>query len=184
VNALRKFFLRGQAWQVFLVVAGGFAIGEVAFIGSLMATPNDPFGTTNQRLPLDIVAAICSSIGFLWLWFLGTSLNEIARPNLKQNVRGFALALVVSEVYLATLFISAQNPRVLNAIAPVALVATVSIFYAVRFVARALLLAETGKEPKAYEYVVPFLLLCFFPLGIWALQPRINQLGGEKGEGD
>lgn len=154
----------------------------IAFFKSIMLS-DQMVGTTTHQFALNVLAAVCGSIALLWFWFLGTSLNEIVRPDLRQNARVFVVAFVLSEVYLVVLFISVQSPRVLSAIAPLALIGTVCIFYMTRFVARALVLAETNKDPKSSEYVLTFLLLCFFPLGIWVLQPRINQLYTEKGKG-
>src|SRR5579862_698750 len=184
MKTVGRFFLRAQAWQIFFIVVGVFAVGQIAFLNSITGAFNEPFGATTQRLPLEVIAATCSSAGFFWLWFLGTSLNSLAHPNRRRSIRLFALALMISVFYAVVLCISAQNPRVLNRIGLLAVVAAISSFYMVRFVARAFLFAETGKDPLGYEYIATFLLLVFFPFGIWVLQPRINELYAERGEVD
>jgi hypothetical protein len=47
-------------------------------------------------------------------------------------------------------------------------------------VAKNLVKAETGKRVTFYDYAGPFFLLWFFPIGVWFIQPRINQLYAEK----
>jgi len=133
---------------------------------------------------LNIFAALCDSVGFIWLWLLGIELNDLTRLHRKWSVKLFLVAVAVSEIYLIVLFVFALNTRVMKSIGPLVVFATICIFYVVQFVAKTLVLAETGKVPRFRYYVIPFLLFCFFPLGIWLLQPRINQLYAERGEGD
>ena len=92
--------------------------GFTRFIGSgySLSQPGEPFDSTTQHLPLDIFAAFCGSVGFLWLWFLGAYLNEIVRSKVKRDATFFAVAFVISVVYAFVLFISAQNPEILKAI--------------------------------------------------------------------
>jgi hypothetical protein len=180
MSAIRQFFLRAKAHQVSFLVTGVSAVGQGVILKSITTIPDGPAGTPFGRLPLAMVASICNSIVLLWLGFLGTSLNEIARPNLRRNTIFFFLALEVAAIYFILLSISVQDPRMLNKIGPLAIVGTVCLFYAVRFVAKGLVMAETGKDSTFAEYVTTLLLLCFFPLGIWVIQPRVNRLYAEK----
>jgi hypothetical protein len=54
------------------------------------------------------------------------------------------------------------------------------MFYNLYFVAKTLVLAETGKSASFYNYAGPFFLIWFFPIGVWFVQPRINRLYSEK----
>jgi hypothetical protein len=54
------------------------------------------------------------------------------------------------------------------------------LFYCLRFVAKTLTLAETGKPASFYDYAGPFFLLWFYPVGIWIVQPRVNRLYMER----
>jgi hypothetical protein len=49
-------------------------------------------------------------------------------------------------------------------------------FYVLYFVSKSLVLAERSKPASFYDYAVPFLMILFFPIGIWMIQPRVNRL--------
>jgi hypothetical protein len=171
LNAIGKFFLRDQAEHVFLFVASVYAAGMIAFIHSISALSHQPFGTTTQQLPFRIFAAICNSFVFLWSWFLGTSLYNIAPLNIRKDKKSFNLALIVSLLDLSVLSIFAGNPRVMTATPPLAIIGTICELYVVLFVAKTLVRAETGKDPAASEYLLTVLTLCFLPFGILSLHP-------------
>jgi hypothetical protein len=56
----------------------------------------------------------------------------------------------------------------------------VCLFYLLYFVSKNLVLTEAGKQVSFYEYAGPFFLLWFFPMGVWIVQPKVNQLYEEK----
>jgi hypothetical protein len=182
MESVRKFFLHAEPHEVFLLLVGVSAAGQGVLFRSITAISNGPVGALSDRLPLAMVAAVCNSIVLFWLGFLGTSLNEIARPNVRRNTTLFLLALEVAAFYFILFSISIPDPRMLQKIGPLALIGTVCLFYSVRFVARGLVLAETGKDVTFAGYATTFFLLVFFPLGIWVIQPRINRLYAKKTE--
>jgi hypothetical protein len=57
-----------------------------------------------------------------------------------------------------------------------ALVGSICWAYVVRFPAKTLVIAETRKPAICWQYFGTFFAAFFFPLGIWFLQPRINDL--------
>ena len=67
-------------------------------------------------------------------------------------------------------------PTAFIAVLPLHFFALYCLFYLWQFVAKNLAIAEKGKEVEFPQYMWLFLLLWFFPIGIWFLQPRINQL--------
>lgn len=172
MSAIRKFFLHARAWQVFFIVVGSYFTGQYLL----------PQNTSHQTYALAVLAAICMSGVFGWLWLLGTSLNSVVRLKYRESTRLLTLAVFVSTSYLVALSISGKNPRVLYVLVPLTVVTFVSVIYLLDFVARSLVLAETGKAPTVRRYIRPLFLLAFFPLGIWFVQPRINRLFAESRE--
>jgi hypothetical protein len=70
---------------------------------------------------------------------------------------------------------------------PLALVKTglrvlafVCTIYDIGFVADLLIRAETGKPAPFIEVAGQFLLIWFFVIGVWFIQPRINRLYAER----
>jgi len=48
------------------------------------------------------------------------------------------------------------------------------------FASKSLVMVETGRRAKFYDYAGPFFLMWFFPIGIWFIQPRINRLYSQR----
>jgi hypothetical protein len=61
-------------------------------------------------------------------------------------------------------------------ILPLHLFSMFCIFYCLYFNAKALKAVEWRRPVTFGDYAGEFFLLWFFPLGIWFIQPRINQL--------
>jgi hypothetical protein len=94
-----------------------------------------------------------------------------------MNLSFFRVALVFVPVYLAVFFpvvLIAEPPS--QIIAPLHLFATFCIFYAFYFVARSLVTVNKGRQVSFGDYAKPLILLLLFPIGVWSIQPRINQL--------
>jgi hypothetical protein len=183
VSTIERFFLRAKAHEIFLVVVGTYFLGQIAIFSSIT---ENPVGRSPASIDLrmGLIGGICSSVVFVWLGFLGTSLNALSDANLRRRVGFFASTLLFSGGYLILLFVSSKNPRVLNVIGPIAVIVTIFLFLALRFTARALVAAETRKAPAFSDYAGPFFLLWFFPIGIWIVQPRVNRVYAERGEPD
>jgi len=49
-------------------------------------------------------------------------------------------------------------------------------FYVMYFIAKELKTVELQRDVMFSDYIGEFLLLWFFPVGVWVLQPRINKL--------
>jgi hypothetical protein len=71
-------------------------------------------------------------------------------------------------------------PRLFVAMIPLSLLAVFCMFYNLYFVAKNLVMAETGKSAAYFDCAGPFLLLWFAIVGVWIIQPRINRLYAEK----
>jgi hypothetical protein len=53
------------------------------------------------------------------------------------------------------------------------------IFYCFYFTAKTFKTAELQKEVSFNDFVGEFFLVWFSPIGVWILQPKINQLADE-----
>jgi len=50
------------------------------------------------------------------------------------------------------------------------------LFYCLYFIAKALKTVELQRPVTFSDYAGEFFLLWFYPVGVWILQPRINQI--------
>ncbi|WP_125424241.1 hypothetical protein [Hymenobacter rigui] len=123
---------------------------------------------------------------FGWLWALGAYLTRLLPAGTVASVRWLHTALTIPGLYI--LLILAVLPRGFSttgssfqpawalAIVPLHLLSMACIFYSLYYVARALRSVELQRQAQFSECVGEFFLLWFYPVGIWFIQPRINQL--------
>jgi hypothetical protein len=182
LSMIGKFFLQGRPWQIFLIVSGMYLIGQIGtfYFLTLSAEDASPPDTRPAAVLTAVLVGVCLSSVFVWLWFLGTSLNAIVQASQRRSVVALSTAAVLSTSYLIVLLAFLRNARILNVMGPLGVVPMVCGFYMLSFAANRLSVAETDRTTTFYEYASPFFLLWFFPLGIWFVQPRINRVYMQK----
>jgi len=181
MGSFQSFFLRAKHVQIFLL----FVV--VCYVGPII-TWLFIAGRTSQGLQasdlllLGLVTAI-QVFGFLsWFLCVGLFLCTILRPALKPKVGFFEVAVVFPILYsfaVPTLFLN-DSQLISDILIPLHLFAMVCAFYCFSFVAKCLARVETGKAQPFSKYAGTFLLLWFFPLGVWIIQPKINRLYREQ----
>jgi hypothetical protein len=167
MNAIGKFVLRARAWHIFLVVVGAYFASEIILIFSASE------GGSRSEASL---ALIPMYVVFAWLWFLGLSLNLLLKPEFRRSGKALTGVLLFCAAYFLLLSRSSGNQRLLNILGPLGIAVFLCFMYVFDFVASSLTLAEKKKAPTFYEFLGPFFLLWFFPIGIWFLQPRVNRV--------
>ncbi len=179
VNALSRFFLRAEHWQIFLLSFGLSFIGFMAFDMNL--SRNAGQGSSRINLPIMIFIALTMLSMYCviaWLGALGSFLSHIVHPTLNLGNRFFNFSIVYPSVYfiLFAAFVLSPNSHLPLFVVPLHLVAMFCMFYLIYFVSKALVMAEAARPVSFYDHAGAFFLLWFFPLGIWVIQPRINRL--------
>ena len=179
---ITNFFLRAKHWQIFILVFGVYFVGQMALVGSILASPRSQEVFSKGGLLAGLVMTLSTLGLFVWFWSMGSYFNSIVQPELKMRSGFFRFALVYPPFYFVFFVATLQlfNPRLLALILPLHLLAMICMFYLLYFVSKSLVLAETSKPASFYDYAGPFFLLWFFPVGIWIVQPRVNQLYSER----
>jgi hypothetical protein len=59
---------------------------------------------------------------------------------------------------------------------PLHLTSMVGMFYGLWFTAKQFTTYQHGRDVSFLEYSGPFFLFWFSPIGVWFLQPKVNQL--------
>lgn len=166
-----KVFLRAKHWYIFLA----FIVFSLA---SAFLTGSDSAG----GMAISGLATYAFMLFFVgWLWSMGWFLNSLLPDRLKLRDGFFEFAciypLLYLPVFLALFVVSLRtNPSNVIFVFPFHFFAVFCMFYLLYFVAKSLVLVETGSAVTFYEYAGPFFLLWFFPVGVWITQPRINRL--------
>jgi len=178
MNLIASFFLRAKHWQLFLLLVGIGFVGDIGIFATISTTPSSPqaLGRATDLMEIVMVPFMFCFLG--WFWSMGSFLSSILQPIVRVKTRFLGFAIVYPGLYMFVFFalFLSTKPWMVAVIFPLHLFAMFCIFYDLYFVARNLVLVETGSAKSFYDYAGPFFLLWFFPVGVWIIQPRINRL--------
>ena len=173
-----EWVLLAETWQVFGVIVGTMFFGVLVSVW---------VGLENLPTAVSVGSNYISEI-FLagWFYAVGFNLYRIRPEGMRLSLRMFAFNLAYFVLYtallialMATMFVNpvmVLTVRNLLVLLPFHLYAIAAAFHIVSFVAKALVSAET-RQPAHFNIAAgTFLLLFFFPFGIWVVQPRIQRL--------
>jgi len=176
MTALSRFFLTAKHWQLFILLFGTMTVAQIAMIAASVSTETNTSSVMIGTLMLPFIAAL-----LYWFWVLGSFLHSITQPQIRPRMVFFRVALLCPAIYLPVfVFLFPNFPPGLSLLFLVHMFATFCMFYLLYFVAKSLVVAETGKPAGFYDFAGPLFLIWFFPLGVWFVQPRINRLFAER----
>jgi len=69
-----------------------------------------------------------------------------------------------------------ENDFTYIAFGTVVFLALATLLLAINYVAKTLLRAERNAHVNSSDFYGEFVMILFFPIGIWLLQPRINEI--------
>jgi len=182
MNRMERILVRAKHWQIFLLFVAVLAIGEFPVIGNFAAAVNPQEGYAGVFVVTEVATAVAAWCFLAWLWSVGSFLNSIVPTALRPGNKFFLFAVIYSAVYVPVSMAIFQsiNPKLFVATVPLSLLAVFCMFYNLYFVAKNLVIAETGRSASFSNYAGPFFLLWFFLIGVWFIQPRINRLYTEQ----
>jgi len=167
-------------WQIFIFIGLPFLL--MFFMPFLMFKTSMDFGLIMILMLVWMVSLL------LYILLLGILLNSLAKFSKKPNVYLFTLLLLFSlfySVFFVTQFmnfgaVDGNHSAVINGLfeylVPMHLLAMFANFYGIRYNAKLLVSIEKGSIVTAKDYLGEFFMFWFIPIGIWAIQPRVNQL--------
>lgn len=181
--------LRLKHWQLFLLLIGIPVILEIIFVGTIVTSQK----MTGMIFIFPIIMILFMGTYFGWFYALGTNLHKRLPPTVEMNLPRFKIFLLIPIVYMLFIFIfmigilssapqQGESLRIgmVGLIIPVHLFSMFCIFYCLYFNAKALKSVEWQRAVTFSDFVGEFFLIWFFPIGIWIIQPRINQLFEEN----
>jgi len=187
-------FLQAKHWQLF-----GFTIGipllfQVFFISS-MVSAGDQFDEEiflRFIVFIPIVSILFLMVFYGWMWSVGVGLQEKLPQDLKMNVKLFKWAIIFPLIYMVLIFGALglavgngldqieQNidwvESALIFIVPMHLFSVFCAFYQLYFVSKTIKTTELRREVVFSDYIGEFFLVWFYPIGIWFIQPKINEI--------
>lgn len=164
------FFLRLRHWELFLMLA-------LPTIMSLM------FDIPFEPLVAATIGLFMMLVLFLWMFSIGAWSNQHLPESRRRSLLPFAFSLVVPLVYLL-MYIFLYIPLLADGppskpplwLLPMHMLSMVGIFYGIWYTSRQLKSLQENQDADFLIFSSTFFLLFIFPIGVWLIQPNVNQL--------
>lgn len=182
--------LKAKHWQMFILIYG-FPGSYILIVGMMQELGIDP----KFNLFVFPILLLFSIIPlFLMFWSIGIKLNKKAPSHVKINLKKFKIAFFVPLIYILTLIsyllFSLFYNNILNEInlgvilkiilfgmiLIFAFLSIYSMFYMFYFCAKTIRSIELKREAVFSEFNGEFLLFWFYIVGVWILQPKLNDI--------
>jgi hypothetical protein len=182
-------FLKAKHWQLFLL---NFAIPFVAYIavtyvmiGEFIRLGSVELEIVFKYLPVLVIIGFLSGlIQYAWTWTAGIRLMQYIPEEFKLNTLAFKIFFFLPLIYfpiiavLIVLLVRSHGtpPTALLLLLPIHLFMVFCSFYCMYFAARVIKTAEYQQQTRVNDYIAEIIMIWFFPIGIWFIQPKINKL--------
>jgi len=177
--------LKAKHWQIFLLIVEPPFLIELAIMGS--------FDSKMATIAILIVAFLYMLELSVWLWAIAIGLQNKLPEEIKMKVGLFKIFFIIafSYIVLISLVITFAFDKIeIDVVAfnkpSIALIAgifivfhlfvTYCLFYCLYFVAKVFKTVELQRKTTVSDFALDFLLFGLFPIGLWLVQPKINQM--------
>jgi hypothetical protein len=192
-----KVFLTAKHWHLFLLYLVIPMMVHLYYMSTIITEgPEALFSSMMYYGPVIFILMLGTLFG--WLYTVGISLQSRLPEGVKMPVVRFKLFLFIPLVYMTgalTFFfwLIAQftsgatiTPTFLfgtiAVLLPIHFFSVFCIFHSFWFVAKSLKSVELQKDVTISDYAGEFALIWFFFIGVWIIQPRINNMFAENPE--
>ncbi|HUH50902.1 MAG TPA: hypothetical protein VLZ11_02265 [Flavobacterium sp.] len=191
-------FLKAKHWQLFILTLGIPFVFETAMSITMFSTLySDVFGDPTELFHLmkflPVIMLVYTAVFYGWFWSIAIGLQKQVPVHIKMKTKKFKIWFFIPLVYLllnAVFVIAVLNGYYLSLIdtdaSSISIMITImlllnfiamfGIFYAMYFVAKTFKTVELQKEVRFAEFTGEFLMIWFYFVGIWFLQPKINKM--------
>jgi len=170
-----RVFLQAKSWQMFLLI----------FVPMILPTFMAPLSSGLLVFQVTTIAWMFIVVG--WLYSVGIAANNKVPDELRRNPTLYRFGLMFAIIYMCAVqffFIGSleagKPPEPPAWLIPAHLLSMFFLFYGLLFTAKQFTTCEQQKNAKFLEHSGPFFLFWFCPLGVWFLQPKINDLFANK----
>ena len=181
-------FLKAKHWQIFIAFFGvPFLLYIFFFLGIIASAAYENESGIELLFFLGFPVIMLFTLGTLfgWFWSVGMGLQSKLPEGITMKTSSFKLFFFTPLIYIVLIlgFMSTSvfqggmiSPVFLFLIVPLHLFSMFCMFYNIYFVAKTLKIIEKQRRVKTDEYIGEFFLIWFFFIGVWILQPKINQI--------
>jgi hypothetical protein len=181
-------FLKAKHWQIFLVSFGLPSLIEI------IAMPFMILGN-NPAIILKIMPILMFFFAggfFGWIWAIATGLQSKVPTGIIMKVKKFKIFFFIPIVYLLLIVVfmgkmmggmpdmpepsGATIGLIMAIVFPLHIISMFGIFYSFYFAAKTYKTVELQREVSFSDFAGEFFLIWFYPVGVWIVQPKINQM--------
>lgn len=132
-----------------------------------------------------IMTAISTFFYYGWLWSIGTRLAEWLPAEQDHNITAYRIAVLIPIFFLFLIFVGGYFifPALIGVTASLSFLIFLiyipilfSFFYLLYHGAKVIKAAELQRSVTFSDFVGEFFLLWFYIIGVWILQPKINEI--------
>lgn len=171
-----RLFLTLKHWQLFILI----------MIPMLM--PQFMIMDSGDFKWFGAITALWGIIIFGWIYSVGNEANKRLPNQFKKNDLIFKIGFLIALVYMALMaFLIFPNLEISESpgpyptwAIPLHIASMFGIFYGLWFTSKQFTTLQRGESVKFIDFSGPFFLFWFAPIGVWFLQPRINQVFNDK----
>lgn len=188
-------FLKAKHWQLFLFICGfpllleGYMLYQMEINQNIYNLDRTIIETMVRYLPwMILMFGVSFFFWFYWFWSIAVGLQCKARGGVFLDVKKFKLLFRMAMVYLLMVyalifyFLCFQTFYWVMAliVLPMHFITMYGMIYSIIFVAKTYKTVMLKREVSFSEYMGTFCMFWIFPIGIWFVQPIINNWMNEK----
>ena len=162
-----KFILRLKHWQLFLLTIGLPILANI-------------FGVSGHGQTDIIIGSMTVSGVFGWIWSIANELHTKLPDGKRFMLWIFRISFFIALTILIWVFwVTENNTMTDNELSIILLCVPIYLglmIFVVLFTAKTLKTVELGRPTNINEYGVEAFLIWMIPIGVWFIQPRLNQL--------
>ena len=120
---------------------------------------------------------------FAWLFSIGKWANQHLPEDQQKSPTLFTLGFIVPIIYIVLLILvylptlsPDSRPQPPNWMLPLHMLSLIGVFYGIWFTARQYMALQRYHDVDFLIFSSAFFLMWMFPLGIWIIQPGVNEL--------
>lgn len=168
-------YLKAKHWQLFIVLVGSMFLAQALMASSIIN------GGRPSVISFVVPMALLSIVYFGWFWAISSACHKALPKELASSPIMMQIGLIyaIAYIFFSGIFVFGQGVKPPGYVIVMHLLAMTAIFYALGFTAKQLTKLEQNKNVTFFTYSGPFFLLWFFPIGVWFIQPKVNQLLGQ-----
>jgi len=195
-------FLKAKHWQLFLITFALPVLAVLALVINIYTTHEserpDAFVVMVALSSMPVLVIILLIAIFGWQWAVVIGLQKKIPAEAKFGLTRFKILFFIPIIYtmifttLVSMIIIAVFTEIAGAEGPDAISLTgltglifvtaflhlfsiFCVFHSLYFAAKTIKTVELQRRVSFLEFIDEFLLIWFYPIGIWFLQPKINE---------